>query len=571
MPTDNQNKVLNLADVLFSRKMDDDDFKAYADGGVFGFMKKTLEANAFLKKKVTQSVGNQYNLLPIIKANINKFFETRTELYREWQILKNYDVKLPNNPFVALENFNKNRTIRRDTKTKKVSITSNRLTTAEADAIVADFTTLFDLIKKKNEHKLQLNTDEGSTTQVESFNVYINGYDVKLEGNKGDLTKFRPENVKDINAINLFDFSKRIPKIIFTSEYNSPLIKGTVIGWKKIADASSYTLTRRDVFDNTETHFKFTNEELQNLYVPIKEHVVKDILSFYNQYTEKNTFAVLDSTVEKNKVYRYSLTAHQAVKSVNGDSIFNVDLVPLNIADTQWLDIDKEIVKYIKTTFGQDTGREALDDVSAYPFISKKLYGTDKYDWILAAINVREAIKRKDEPDIIKSITYIGANYNRLKVMEYREKLFKPKDIEKIEQRIRANLASYGPARTLQEIINATGINAAFDQNIAFNAADTSSQKVQSLLSAIDTDTMTIDANALISNLLLTTNTNTLTQNVDTEGSAVSEFETIDNMSELDLSREVFDIASMEGISDFIRTIRLFFDLQPTRSMTNAK
>jgi len=451
--------------------------------------------------------------------------------------------------------------------------------------------------EKEGEFDLHSKTikSTGTGAQISSYSISLDGYDiVTSNGAVGilsflpDIDKIKRKRIRE--ALGSLTFKNRVPKIIFTVNYEPDGVsRGNIIGWKRIFDASSYTLKRHDIFENKEIEYEFSNEDLVSQYEFIKNYVNEWVLSFYDHIDDDMVYAVLDKEIVPHHFYVYTLVANQLIRT-DKDFVFNVDTSLLAISRLQLKDIGNEIASHVKNTVGKKIKDADVDDVNPYPFISKRFYGNDKYDWILAAINVKAAKERGDDRTTVRKFSYLGANHSFISEQIRAGRFFRPTDPDEIVKNVNESITTFGVTQTLLDIIENTGLDFYFGSKESsaeeqFKRATAVLDEVDlggitTILSIIDPETATVDVESLVSNLLLVSQGRINTNQVD-ESSKPTEIDVppqqkdeeifsedpLQFVGDFDASQEILDLTTFDGISEFIRIIRLFFDMSPNRAI----
>jgi len=604
MTTKNQNKALAIANCLYSFKLKDA-IIGKLEGGGTELLKQCQVAVEAVGKHYSKSeayngisVLQFDNIINVIKirALSNRVIDARDEIANFILRAKEIGFLPPENPLTELVRFNSKRSTKNATGKKGVLVISpSVIDAAVADSIISELDNLVKLVSREKQGNSVLGTKpvNNKSAQISSYSFLLNGYDLPTNDGQNDLQNFLPDVNKIVSSkiaesINTLDFKNRIPKILFVLKYEvNGIFRGAIVGWKIIHDASSYTLKRRDVFLNKVKEFEYSNESLVAEYNSVKQYVLDWVLSFYNQYDEDMIWAVLDGSAEKDRQYSYTLVAHQNLRT-DKNFIFNVDVSKLTISRLQLNDIVSEIKDYVATTVAQRVKGVTENDISPYPFLSKKFYGHDKFDWIIAAMNVKAAMARGDSQSEIKNYSYVGANIEFLNSKIIDNTMLIPNNIDQVLENVKESIITYGLSQTLIEIIEFTGLNFFFGGKETINISAASSNMfsgldlgpMEEVLSAIDPETATVDVESLISNLLVATKGSNQSSSAAASPSEIDvpqqlddstqANESFDLITKFDLSKEALDLATFEGISDFVRLIRLFFDFSPNRTMFGA-
>ena len=483
----------------------------------------------------------------------------------------------PENPFTVIATLNSNR----------AGLTPLNIEQTKADELVLNIGKFIDLLKAEREGKLNLNQNVNYAAQLSSPHVSFDG--LGGSGNAAiDLMQFLPDmdllkEQRAAKALEALDFSKRVPRIIFTSDYAPDgIVKGGIIGWNKMNDASGYIIKRKNILDNHEVSYAISNEELNVRYSHIKDYVKAWILTFYDNVDENNVVAYLDGDVEPNSYYTYNIQAYQIRKQTKG-TIFNVETTPFKVIDKN------KIIQQFAAEGGND------GTISPYPLLAQIILGDAQYDWVLAGVNVRASINRNDSRTDTRKYSYITAQLPFILDQMDREKFVFPKNVGDIVQNVSDSISEFGVTQTIQEILQETGILYYFDgkdpkENTYFtkvNVADSNSDFLSTIVAAVDPETFTLDLSTLATNLpkLLAGGTLNAKDNLDTtkvnrrnvgpteivvpddsqdpNNQSTDEVQLLRNLDINEHSKA--DLTTFDGLSKFIRTIRIFSDVGPHR------
>jgi len=605
MPTENQNKIIALADCLFSLRLKDSAINMLT-GGAPALLQKCDNSAALVNNPsdvipfTDSGVPLSHGEIQAIRSAANNVIEVIDDISMFISRAKAAGFVPPSNPFAEIARFNENRSLKfsaiSETKGQRL-IAPIMIDRQLADDLAFNLDILLRLAEREKEGTLGFN-ERSSTTgaaagQISSYSLQLAGYDMPLAEGVVDLLSFIP-NVDKIKrarireSLGQLNFKNRIPKIIFTAKYDPDnVFQGAIVGWKRIPDASGYRLRRHSVFDNKDVTFELSNEQAAIQYNALKDYIKEWVLSFYEQFDDNSIYAFLDKNVTKHNFYTYHL---KAVQNARRDSrfVFDVDVAPFPIAMLQLSDIEKEMQNHVDSTIGTKLEGATFNDISPYPFLSKKYYGHDKYDWIIAAANTLAAIERGDDRATVRRFSYLGADLSFLRDQIQLNKFFRPLDPNEVIKNLKESIATFGVSQTILEIIEATGLDLFFGskespQEDTFTRATAVFDErrlggLTTVLAAIDPETATVDMESLVSNLLIVLQGSTDATRVD-ESSSPTEIDVPDTddkpesaedpiqfVGEFDPSVEVLDLTTFEGMSEFVRTIRLFFDLNPNRA-----
>lgn len=559
---------------------------------------------------------------------------------------KNAGLVVPENPIAVLMQANSINGAQRKLFAP-IGVTETR-----AQELLASLKKLTAFIDDETAGRLQL-----VKQSVSSF-AQISSYAVGVEGlgnySVNDLNGFVPtadaaKLKKTIEALTSLDFSKRIPRVLFTADFSADGIvsNGAIIGWRRMFDAAGYIIDRHDVFRNVDRSFSFSNAQLLEKQKFISDYIRDWVLSFYD-VDEKSVVAWVDDQVEQDSYYVYRISAYQNSAPAQG-TIFFVDTAVATLSAEKLREIKNEMtalvtvkaaslqpsnpafqmssqtglavvdarpagnigslgtrptvqptstrptqtVGSIPLSFSFDEVSEdptmvpfglSVDSISPYPYIAKKLYGDAQYDWLLAGSNVKASFERRDSVEKLRSFSYLGSSLSFISAQIALGNFVMPTDIQKLIENVETSVSSFGVARTLTEILDATGMLFFFNskdivpgQPAATDA--TESGALAAILSTIDIETATLDPKKLLSNIRA--QTNSLSSALQFAPSPVVDIEvrlrtdhTSDTLfadqaaqfvGDVNSDTSLIDLTTFAGISRFIRTLRTFFDFNTGR------
>lgn len=380
----------------------------------------------------------------------------------------------------------------------------------------------------------------------------------------------RRKKLQEARAVS--DFKERQPNVMFIVDYvYGKKYRGQIVGWKKVADASGYILKRYNIFTNEESSYTIFNEELNERFKHIDVYVKNSILPFYD-VDENNVIAFLDEEAKEHNFFIYKLSAFQTFTE-SKTSAFITPVVPsINISDAQ----KQEIINKI-----------SLEDESPYPHLAKRLLGDASYDWILAGINIRNSISRRDDRSITRKYSYLDANPQFLFQEMENKRLVVPNSVGVVVENITRGISKFGIVSMLKELFRETGILYSFegidpaeDGEFTRPALNVNEGKFLGIIaSAIDAETFSLDLRTLVTNLTkfigggidlqqavtgIAVNLHAGVQEISIDNAALTVARARLN-SELGNLDDVVDLYTFEGINRLLRTIRIISDLGPSR------
>lgn len=574
---------------------------AFAESQAFGFpsnvLQPTYTGNGLDSQEKMRNEANRIrNIVYDVVNRVNSFVARA----------KNAGFIPPENPFALAMSLNVGR----------LGFSPVDLPGDIATRISANVQSYLTLLEAEATGKLNLDQNSFKAAQLSSANFSLDGYGGT--GNTSvDLAKLLPDAdaikaQKSLEALSVFDFTKRIPKILFTAFYapaGAPL--GVIVGWRKSSDASGYVIRRKNIFDDREAVYSVTNADAAKHTARLREYVGAWILSFYDNIQEDVVFTFLDTDIPPHGYFFYRVQAYQLQNDSPG-AMFAVPTTTVSLpqhlknsirAELEVLDPNKErdVVDFAAgtaTTIIENTP----DTISPYPILAKFFFQAPEYDWILAALNIRASINRGDTRTNTRNFSYLTAQLDFLFSQIDAGKFVLPSgDITNVLKNIEESISKFGVNQVIKEILQETGALYHFEgkdpnDNALFKSIDTQESTESSLIaavaSAVDPETMTMNLKTLSNNLpaLLSgefvTNGQSLTKKVgnhkhkskaakpseikvpsehDTSTGTKAEDE-IQYLRELDnLPAGVIDLTTSEGISIFMRVIRIFSDIGPNR------
>lgn len=486
---------------------------------------------------------------------------------------------------------------------------SSNVDTQLADDLVYNIGAYVDLIKAEAAGQIDLSISEENAAQLSSVRVSMDGYG--SNGNVAtDLMRFLPnaqelQEAADDELLAAFDFRKRLPKILFTTDYepDDSGLKGCIVGWKKIADASGYVLHRRSILDNTEAEITIANADIETKYAQISDYVKNWIMTFYDTVDQTQIYAYLDTGVPPDGNFFYTVQAYQ-VRNDTKDHVFNVDTVATQVSPQNRARIEASLLSFAK----QDFGSSDPDSINPWPMISKVLLGDSRFDWILAGVNCRASMNRNDSNTDTRRFSYLGARISHLVQFMDAGTFVMPKNVNDVAKNVSDSITNFGLSQTITEVLHETGVLYFFEGTSpkpadGFNRAGTLSVKTSPFLSAViaavDPDAATLDLKVLGNNLpaalansgfnaqlvdimhlgggagsptpdLLAQSTpvNVPDLSTTTDQGAQADIQFLSTLSSPDAA--VVDLTTFDGISTLVRTIRIFTAEGPNRGGGDA-
>ncbi len=458
------------------------------------------------------------------------------------------------------------------------------------------------LLQAESSGELNLQENAFKAAQLSSAKFSLDGFGGSGDA-AGDLARLLPDAdaikaQKASEALSVFDFTRRVPRVLFTAFYSPAGVpKGTIVGWKKLQDASGYVIRRKNIIDGREVEYTITNDDLKNSVERLREYVKAWVLSFYDNIQESTVCTFLDADVGPDAYYNYTVQAYQ-LQNENPGSMFSVETSPLYLSPVQKMQIKKQVLALEGVVNPGKTDLPlTIDTISPYPVLAHQLLGDSKYDWLLAAVNIRQSINRRDSRTETRKFSYLTAQTDFLFAQADAGRFVVPKgmNVSTVISNVESAISRFGVGQVLREILQETGALYHFEgkdpnDNDLFRNVDTVNQGDSNLVSivaaAVDPETATLDLKSLASNMpqLLSGQFVDLKQNLGssavktikpTEVAVPSEFDSpsasqsedeIQYLRQLDrLDSNIVDLTTTDGLSTFLRVIRIFSDIGPSR------
>lgn len=466
-----------------------------------------------------------------------------------------------------------------------------------ASDLVYSIKVIINLLDAENQGGIDL--AHGITNVAQLSHVHLSFDGLGGSGNPAaDILRFLPQadeikRYTEEQALAVLDFSKRIPYILFTMEYkpvhDAPPV-GTLIGWKKINDASGYIVNRRDVFTQQELQFTVDNDTLGQLSDVLRDYVKTYATTFFNKIDESSVVVFLDATNSADEYYVYTVQAYQ-VRSEGQAATFSLQSIPVSLTPTA-----KSSISQIISSLDPSFSGSGTEVISPWPALSQYLYGNSNYDWILAAVNTRASINRGDSRPDTRSYSYLNAHIKFLFQQADAGKLVKPNDVNDVVNRVNDSVQKFGVQQTVQNLLDETGVSYYYEgrdarEDTHFDRAGTETVQTSNIFAvigaSIDPDTAMLDLQTLASNMssllaqnLLTTRTSVQPGSAPNADSRPTEI-TVPQPNEMtaeqadgplqfisklgDMRDPHADLTTFDGISKLMRVIRILSDFGPNR------
>jgi hypothetical protein len=477
------------------------------------------------------------------------------------------------NPFVKISSTNSSRD----------GFSLLQLAAADADSIVSDMSSIMALMaSEKEKDKEGKSEHQSSAAQLSSVRMSFDGFGGSRNA-AVDLLRFTPgidlvRKQKSDDRLGVLDFKQRMPVVLFVADYVPESdVKGAIVGWKKIPDASGYIVKRRNVFDGSEKTFTLSNDDLRSHLGNIKEYLKSWIMTFYDTVGIDSVCAYLDNVVYGSGYYQYTVQAYQSYGAGKG-SLFSVESYPSNMSETQRIAVRDQL-----QTIDQNSSPDA---VNPYPILAQQLLGDSQFDWVLAGVNSRVSVDRRDSRTLTRQYSYLGAKLSFLFDQMSQGKFVVPRDVNVVIKNVTDRIATLGVTAVVLEIVQDTGALYHFEgqdvkEDFYFDRIDSVSPSQSNLFSiiaaSIDPETALVDVKTLVSNLFNFASRDVTTKgkgkvdasarpteiefpksNVDTQGTPQDEISFLRTLS--NTKNESIDLNTFDGLSKLMRILRVFFD-----------
>ncbi len=375
------------------------------------------------------------------------------------------------------------------------------------------------------------------------------------------------------------NFSKAKPEMLFVADYIvfGYQFRGQIIAWRRMNSAAGYVIKRIDVFNKTDVSFTVYNEDLENQNESVKVYVENYLLSFYD-FNKATVKYFWDDTVERDKVYIYKITAFQNYFA-SSTNAFVSSTTPAVVSNAT-----KQKIRALIEAVDPDDGK---DTVSPYPFLAKVLLGDSNFDWILAGVNVRASVSRRDDRSVTRNLSYLNSQLDYIFQKMDEGKFLLPANLDAIITTINESIKQIGVIETLRDILKETGILFYFDGIDSDGELNNNKQSkfMDVLANSINVVTFLLNVNSFLTNYIkflgnpgvVAVNNNTGISNNVRAGSVELENNLFDNTTDDQVKNineliagfkfeKTFDLTDVKGISKLIQLIRIVNDIGPQNS-----
>lgn len=560
----------------------------YVDGPKF-LMDNCVSAASTLRNPLRfNPVKKNSSFIKVIRAATNNVLNSINEIENFIIRAKDSGFLPPSNPLLEITNkINKFRSFKKTQSSNKSFLTTVFFGEQFYDDLVFNLNLYLNFVEAEKGTLNKENLNNLRPSQISSYKLNLTPYKNSTGNIAVDLMSYLP-NIDLIkrkrfrDSLAFLDFSKRKPEIVFTLSYEPfEKEKGVIVAWKKIIDSSGFILKRKNIFTEDVVERVFTSLSLEDVDEKIKNYIIRWVGEYYKNLDINDLNFILDEDIEKNQYYKYSLISYQNVKT-KSDSVFNTEIVQMNFSSAQLKQVEKNILDKIKTSFTENNDFD-VDDLSPYPFLSDIFYGTDKFDWILAAVNTKLLIELNYSSSDVRKSTYIGARFSFIKNLIEQNIFYRPESITTVQNNITESIKTFGIAQTLQDVIENLGLYMYFGakenygqrtfKKASATVEDIEFTSLDKILASIDPATSTVDIKNLLYNISLTFGEGESIDDVLSEPKEITvqdsndvvadgRFQFVSNLTE---EETVLDLMTFDGISKFFKIIRLFFDFNYNR------
>lgn len=456
---------------------------------------------------------------------------------------------LPDNPFVELDRLNRYRRL-----FDVLKLLSGKVLAMEKAALqLSQVTALYDAG--------EITFDRKPAYQLSSYEVSVDGLAPQSGDALTDILGYQPDGdfikrKRALDSLSKLDFTKRQPYWMFTADFDG----AALLCWSRMHDASGYKISRRDVFAMVDLPPVYLDN--QNLVDSTKELMADDrfyqLLTFYDWLDHSDVFVYLDRSVTADTLYSFNVTGVQR-KAPGTPFIFDVQ--------TSALFFSPALAQQVQSFVDQEAeqfGRSA-STISPYPALAQAIFGDPSYGWILAGLNTVAAVRRGDDADTVRALTFLGSTVDGLIAAGKSGKLVIPQDTGAVSKGVDNSISSFGISQTIISLLDGLGVTefiAGKDDPTGTPTQDLverSTSGLSRILAVIDPITATLDTNLLITSL------SNQSQKLDAKGSFMQEIRAYSFGIPIDqaINKETLDLTTHDGISKLMQILRTLYDFYP--------
>lgn len=399
-----------------------------------------------------------------------------------------------------------------------------------------------------------VDAEAAGTLSLSGGRPQIGGASISFEGLQGIPSSiFSADSLKKqqaLDSLKALDFTKRRPKLLFVAERNAETFD-IVVGWRKMRDATSYDIELDDIVAGVSRIASVQSLKLEapdqpavSFYREKMAHIIGSLVP------EKDIALYRFASVSRDTVYSVSITPKQ-VTTTSKSLLFKMPMRKLILTDEQLGIIESEIREFVRFSGA------GIDSITPYPFISDVVYGSRRFGWVLAGINLLSSFERNEQSTIVRSYSYIGAKFSEIRNRITSGNFYIPSDISAAERNLNNSFLEHGLSSTLTEILEKCGMLLFFDDREGFDTPALSigitdalreTGVLAAILGTIDPVTATVSPTDIYSRLRSRIEEARFTR------SSVS-LQSLLTVPRLDTTDESIDILSYDGITRLMNVI----------------
>lgn len=456
---------------------------------------------------------------------------------------------LPDNPFVQLEKINRYRRLFGD-----LNIMSGKwLAMEKAAAQLSEITALY------NDGKITF--ERKPAYQLSSYEVSVDGLSPQSGDPLTDILGYQPDGdfikrKRALDSLSKLDFSKRQPYWMFTADFDG----AALLCWSKMHDASGYKISRRDVFAMVDLPPVYL--ENQSLIDSTKQLMADDrfyqLLTFYDWLDHSDVFVYLDRSVPADTLYSFNVTGVQK-KAPGSPFIFDVPTTTLFFSPALAQQVQANVEQEAEQ-FGRSP-----HTISPYPALARAVFGDPSYGWILAGLNTVAAVRRGDDADSVRALTFLGSTIDGILAAGKSGRLVIPQDTGSVSKNVDDSISAYGVSQTIVSLLDGLGVTEFISGKDDPTGTPTqesierTTSGLARILAVIDPVTATLDTGLLVTTL------SNQAQKLDAKASFIKEISSYSFGVPIDqvVTKETLDLTTHEGVSKLLQVLRTLYDFYP--------
>lgn len=448
---------------------------------------------------------------------------------------------LPGDPTTALSQINKNR---------QFGTPIN-----DQPQLVDDIAHLSKIVDEVEAGRIKFEKSYASS-QISSFEVSVDGMSRNTDDALLNIIGYQPDadvikRKRALESLSKLDFSNRKPYLLFTADIIEDGKKdGTIVCWQKMRDASGFSISKRDVFLETDfPEITFSHSRILEETAKLKlKNDFMQLIMMYDWLGQDDYLAFVDNSTHGDTLYSYAVSGLQK-KAPSNMSLFDVKSTALLLSDEQTLSL-KTLVS---------------EGMTPYSALSQLLYGDESYGWIVAGCNVLSSRRIGDQIDKTRTLTLIGSNIDVILLAVQNGKFVIPSSVFDVQTLVESAIQSYGISQVLLSILDGTGLtffisgkdNA--DISVATKQSlENSSSGLARILSVIDAESATMDTSKLLSALLARNNVAGRYKTIQLFANSKPQ----ENIED-EIEKEIIDMTTYIGLSKLMNIISLVYNKFP--------